>query len=75
MISKWNDILVVMMDVILIYLNGWNLYIFLIISIFRFVELVIFKNFTEIYQSWFEDVILDSHDFRVSDRVVVAYSC
>ena len=74
MISKWNDILVVMMDVILIYLNGWNLYIFLIISIFRFVELVIFKNFTEIYQSWFEDVILDSHDFRVSDRVVVAYS-
>ena len=75
MISKWNDILVVMMDVILIYLNGWNLYIFLIISIFRFVEIVIFKNFTEIYQSWFEDVILDSHDFRVSDRVVVAYSC
>ena len=75
MISKWNDILVVMMDVILIYLNGWNLYIFLIISIFRFVELVIFKNFTEIYQSWFEDVILDSHDFRMSDRVVVAYSC
>ena len=74
MISKWNDILVVMMDVILIYLNGWNLYIFLIISIFRFVEIVIFKNFTEIYQSWFEDVILDSHDFRVSDRVVVAYS-